>query len=80
MLGYETGLPAGYTTKIRLFPSLIIHAEVSKWGRLRALPVADQASNKELPRSKFCEAFSELEISGTAKGHNGDPRRVHYKN
>ena len=46
---------------------------VSKWGRLRALPVADEASNKEQPRSKFCEANSKQKISGTALGHNGRP-------
>jgi hypothetical protein len=30
-----------------------IYGELSKWGRLRALPVADEASNKEWQRSKF---------------------------
>ena len=29
------------------------YGEVLKWGRLRALPAADTASNKEWPRSKF---------------------------
>ena len=48
-----------------------INAEVSKRGRLRALPVADEASKKEWQRSKFCEADSEQKISGTATGHNG---------
>jgi hypothetical protein len=32
-----------------------IYEELSKWGRLRALPVADEASNKEWQRSKFDE-------------------------
>ncbi len=48
-----------------------IYAEVSKWGRLRALPVADEASKEEWQGSKFCEANSERKISGTATGHNG---------
>ena len=30
-----------------------IYGDISKWGRLRALPVADEASNKEWQRSKF---------------------------
>ena len=30
-----------------------LFGDISKWGRLRALPVADEASNKEWPRSKF---------------------------
>ncbi len=29
------------------------HGDVSKWGRLRALPVADEAKATEWPRSKF---------------------------
>ena len=48
-----------------------IYAEVLKWGRLRALPVADEASKEEWQRSKFCEANSKQKISGTATGHNG---------
>ena len=31
------------------------YGELSKWGRLRALPVADEASSKEWQRSKFRE-------------------------
>lgn len=30
-----------------------VYGDVSNWGRLRALPVADEASNKEWQRSKF---------------------------
>jgi hypothetical protein len=33
----------------------ILYGEVLKWGRLRALPVADKASKKEWQRSKFGE-------------------------
>ena len=51
-----------------------IYADVSKWGRLRALPVADKASDKEWPRSNFYTAV--LKNSGTATGHNGAPRSV----
>ena len=47
------------------------YAEISKWGRLRPPPVADEGSKKEWQRSKFCEANSEQKISGTATGHNG---------
>ena len=36
----------------------VIYGDVSKWGRLRALPVADEASNKEWQRSKFVGAPS----------------------
>ena len=53
---------------------MLIYADVSKWGRLRALPVADDASNKEWQRSKLCEVSNELTILGTATGHNGVPR------
>ena len=56
------------------FTEVNIYADVSKWGRLRALPVADEASNKEWQRSKLCEASSEQTILGTATGHNGVPR------
>ena len=35
---------------------------------MRALPAAEQASNKEWPRSKFCVANSKQKISGTATG------------
>ena len=49
-----------------------LHTERYRSGDvLRALPVADEASNKEWQRSKFCEANSEQKISGTATGHNG---------
>ena len=47
------------------------YGEISKWGRLRPPPVADEGSKKEWQRSKFCEADSEQKISGTATGHNG---------
>ncbi len=47
------------------------YAEISKWGRLRPPPVAEEGSKKEWPRSKFCEANSEQKISGTRAGHNG---------
>ena len=47
------------------------YGDVSKWGRLRPPPVADEGSKKEWQRSKFCEANSEQKISGTATGHNG---------
>ena len=52
----------------------------AKWGRLRALPVADEASKKEWQRSKFGEAKSEQQILGTATGHDGAPRKITYKN
>ena len=39
-------LPTGTSAK---------YEDISKWGRLRALPVADEASNKEWQRSKFGE-------------------------
>ena len=48
--------------------AMFIYGEVLKWGRLRALPVAEQASNKEWQRSKFGEANSEQQILGTATG------------
>ena len=56
------------------------YAEISKWGRLRALPVADKASKKEWQRSKFGEPVGEQQISGTATGHNGAPRSITNKN
>ena len=37
------------------YNKLITYGEISKWGRLRALPVADEASKKEWQRSKFDE-------------------------
>ncbi len=49
----------------------IFYGNVSKRGRLRVLPVADEASNKEWQRSKFGEANSEQQILITATGHNG---------
>ena len=52
------------------------YGEISKWGRLRPPPVADEGSKKEWQRSKFCEANSERKISGTATGHNGAPRSM----
>ena len=39
-----------------------LYGDVSKWGRLRALPVADTASNKEWQRSKFCERNANKEF------------------
>ena len=47
---------------------LNIDAEISKWGRLRALPVAEEASKKEWQRSKFCEANSERKNFGHRNG------------
>ena len=47
-----------------------IYSDSSERGRLRALPVAEKASKKEWQRSKFGEANSEQQISGTATGHN----------
>jgi len=47
-----------------LFGTLTLYGEISKWGRLRALPVADKASNKEWPRSKFGEPNGEQQILG----------------
>ena len=44
--------------------------DVSKWGRCRALPVADEAKATEWPRSKFLHGSVE-KISGTRAGHNG---------
>ena len=40
----------------------------SNRGRLRPPPVADEGSKKEWPRSKFGDANSEQQISGTATG------------
>ncbi len=40
--------------------------------RLRALPAADEASNKEWQRSKLLTAVKK--VSGTTTGHNGAPR------
>ena len=57
----------------------IIYADVSKWGRLRALPVADKASNKEWPRSKLIGATSRNKFRVTATGHNGAPRSMKIK-
>ncbi len=37
---------------------IFYYGEVLKWGRLRAPPGADAASNKEWQRSKFGDAFS----------------------
>lgn len=51
------------------------YAEISKWGRLRPPPVADEGSKKEWPRSKFGDANSEQQISGTATGDVCDRRR-----
>ena len=47
------------------------YADLSKWGRLRARPVDNTASNKEWQRSKFVEAKAEQQILGTVTGHNG---------
>ena len=56
---------------------MIPYGGISKWGRLRALPVADEASNKEWQRSKFCVANSKQKISGTATGHNeAEPTKI----
>ena len=53
------------------------YAVVSKWGRLRALPVADKASSKEWPRSKKSRInVSPMIFSLTATGHNGAPRSI----
>jgi len=54
----------------------IVYGDVSKWGRLQALPGAEKASKKECLRSKFGEANSEQQISGTWAGHNGAPRSI----
>ncbi len=62
-----------------LFLSLIIYADVSKWGRLRARPVDDTASNKEWPRSKFDEAQASNKFWATATGHNG-AAPLYFKN
>ena len=45
-----------------------IHGGISKWGRLRALPVAEEASKKEWQRSK--REHGGARALGTATGHN----------
>ena len=52
---------------------------ISKWGRCRALPVADKARHKEWQRSKFCER-ERAKNSGTATGHNeAEPRKFNIE-
>jgi len=42
--------------KVKFYMYSMHHGEIYRlWGRLRALPVADKASNKEWQRSKFDE-------------------------
>ena len=52
----------------------LIYGDVSKWGRLRALPVADEASNKEWQRSKLCEANASKQFWAPQQDITGEPR------
>ena len=52
---------------------------LSKWGRLRALPVADEASKKEWQRSNKSSTHGCEDFSGTATGHNeAEPKVIEY--
>ena len=54
MLDIEVGTFESTTGGRKVFHFEIeLYGEISKWGRLRALPVADEASKKEWQRSKF---------------------------
>ena len=50
---FESGYPPHFYIQVKILYTTE-YGELSKWGRLRALPVADEASNKEWQRSEFC--------------------------